>query len=159
MIPLKRLLNHDDDADTFPRRTGPRWVRDIQEDSRQKSKLLSCLPLYLSNINHRDKPSLEDQSWPELFGDLLGSEYNHGDVRFDTNGGEFIYDPLSCAEDSIEAWAAHNLPALDSYASAEPQTDHPTSAELAINISEQLCYGMVCFLSLAFVLCRRRLYL
>ena len=88
---------------------------------------------------------LADQSWTDLWGGLLNSDFNYDDhypppSEAETDGTSFCY-----AQEGIELWAEQDLPSSSALSSQPEQTAVSTTREGSMNgPAEQLCYGMVC---------------
>lgn len=93
-------------------------------------------------------PTLVDQSWAGLWGELLISDCSDGNLHLDPGDAQPIFDAFCYAENSIEAWAAQDASSFEAVpAPTEPGAASATSQDSVIgteSIAEQLCYGMVC---------------
>jgi hypothetical protein len=72
---------------------------------------------------------------------LLSSDHSHGELNLDPSYAEPAFDEaFRYAENSIEAWAAQDLPSFEG--SSAPLSE--TFGTSTIGTTEQLCCGMVC---------------
>ena len=99
-----------------------------------------------TNCIHSDIPVLEEQSWPDLWTGLFSSDFSTANIHLGLSQDESTNFAVLDAEESIETWAAQNLPLSQSLSTPPEAADDWISLEgLTTDPSEELCYGMVCY--------------
>ncbi len=90
-------------------------------------------------------PVLADQSWGELYSDLLSSalNFNNSGLSTDLDSGEPSSVPFSGVELGIEAWAAQTLSLSPEDFSSHTISSQIHSPQPPLDAFAIVCYGMV----------------